>query len=275
MWLILVDAQTKWPEVIQMKSTTASKTIEVLRSLFSRFGIPHELVSDNGPQFVSDEYKQFCEQNRIRRILVAPYHPSSNGEAERFVQTFKAALRKADQKGLQLALTQFLLRYRTTPHPATGKTPAELIFGRQVRTRLDLIHPSQKEIQKGERGKRKETRKAREFEVGEPVWMRNYSGSEKWIPGIVISKSGPLSYTIGTDGQEHRRHIDQLKKRTRQESYGDDIGDKFMAVTNEQKQNPLEPESDIQTESGEPIPDLTAANTGSQVPGRDTQLNSR
>ena len=60
MWLILVDAQSKWPEVIQMKSTTASKTVEVLRSLFSRFGIPHQLVSDNGPQFVSDEYKQFC-----------------------------------------------------------------------------------------------------------------------------------------------------------------------------------------------------------------------
>ena len=60
MWLVLVDAQSKWPEVMQMKSTTASKTVEVLRSLFSRFGIPHQLVSDNGPQFVSDEYKQFC-----------------------------------------------------------------------------------------------------------------------------------------------------------------------------------------------------------------------
>ena len=104
-WLILVDAQTKWPEVIQMKSTTASKTIEVLRSLFSRFGILRELVSDNGPQSISEEYKQFCEQNGIWCILVAPYHPSSNGEVETFVQTFKAALRKADQNRLHLALT--------------------------------------------------------------------------------------------------------------------------------------------------------------------------
>ena len=144
MWLILVDAQSKWPEVIQMKSTTANKMVEILQSLFSRFGLPHQLVSDNGPRFISDEYKHFCEQNGIRRTLVAPYHLSSNGEAERFVQTFKAAMRKAEQKELQLALTQFLLRYRTTPHLVTGKSPAELIFGRQIRTRLDLLHPSDK-----------------------------------------------------------------------------------------------------------------------------------
>ncbi len=62
MWLILVDTETKWLEVIQMKSTSAGKTIEVLRLLFSKFGIPHELVSDNEPQFVSEEYKQFASK---------------------------------------------------------------------------------------------------------------------------------------------------------------------------------------------------------------------
>ena len=139
--------------------------------MISRFGIPHQLVSDNAPQFVSDEYKQFCEQNGIRRTLVASYHPSSNGEAERFVQTFKAAMRKAEQKELQLALTQFLLRYRTTPHPVTGKAPAELIFGRQIRTRLDLLHPSQKEETRKTQ-KEKGKVKPRKLEVGELVWMR-------------------------------------------------------------------------------------------------------
>ena len=56
---------------------------------------------------------------------------------------------------------------------------------------------------------------------------------------------------------------------------GDDISDEFMAVTSEQKQNPLKPEGETQIESEEPIPDPTAANTGSRVPGQDTQLNSR
>ena len=105
--------------------------------------------------------------------------------------------------------------------------------------------------------------------------MRSYSGREKWIPGVVISKSGPLSYTIGADGQEHRRHIDQLKKRVTRESNGDDIGDEFMPVMREQKQNPLETENDTRSESEERIPDPTVIDTRSQAHGQDTQLNSR
>ena len=73
MWLIVIDAATKWPEVIQMNSNTkAERTIEVLRSLFSRLGIPNQIVSDNGPQFTSDVYHQFCTNNGIRRTLIAP-----------------------------------------------------------------------------------------------------------------------------------------------------------------------------------------------------------
>ena len=251
MWLILVDAQSKWPEVIQMKSTTANKMVEILRSLFSRFGLPHQLVSDNGPQFISDEYKHFCEQNGIRRTLVAPYHPSSNGEAERFVQTFKAAMRKAEQKELQLALTQFLLRYRTTPHPVTGKSPAELIFGRQIRTRLDLLHPSDKEkTRKTQEVKGKEI--PRKLEVGDLVWMRSYGGKEKWIPGTVVSKSGPLSYTISASGQKSKRHIDQLKKRVRKGHDSDETCDDFMQVSSGRaalERAPVEPDHSTPEES--------------------------
>ena len=106
--------------------------------------------------------------------------------------------------------------------------------------------------------------------------MRNYPGREKWIPGVVISKSGPLRYTIDAGGQENGRHIDQLKKRARRESNGDDnVDEEFMPVTREQTQNPLEPEGYTQSESEEPIPDPTAADTGPQVPGEGTQPNSR
>ena len=76
--LIVVDAHTKWPEVILMSTMTASKTIAVLRSLFARYGICHQIVSDNGPQFTSEEYSQFCTGNGIRLTLLALYHPSSN-----------------------------------------------------------------------------------------------------------------------------------------------------------------------------------------------------
>ena len=89
MFFIVVDAHSKWPEVIVMSSTTAQHTIEALRSIFSHFGLPEQLVSDNGPQFTSDEFAEFMKGNGIKHILCSPYHPSSNGLAERFVQTFK------------------------------------------------------------------------------------------------------------------------------------------------------------------------------------------
>ncbi|XP_062585296.1 uncharacterized protein K02A2.6-like [Saccostrea cucullata] len=95
MFLIVIDAHSKWPEVFHMTSTTASATVKTLRTLFSRQGIPNEVVSDNGPQFISAEFKQFMTQNGIRHITSAPYHPRTNGQAERFVQSFKRAIKSA------------------------------------------------------------------------------------------------------------------------------------------------------------------------------------
>ena len=72
-----------------MTTTTASKTIEALQALFARYGLPEQLVSDNGPQFTPDDFAQFMRENGIKHIRCAPYHPSSNGLMERFVQTFR------------------------------------------------------------------------------------------------------------------------------------------------------------------------------------------
>ena len=77
MFLIVVDAHSKWPEVIQMSSTTSSKTIDVLRTLFARYRLPEQVVSDNGTQFTSDEFAQFLKSNGVKHIRTASYHPSS------------------------------------------------------------------------------------------------------------------------------------------------------------------------------------------------------
>lgn len=69
MSLVVVDAHSKWPEVVMMPSTTSQLTIDVLRSLFSRYGLPEQLVSDNGPQFTSEEFAQFMKNNGIKHIL--------------------------------------------------------------------------------------------------------------------------------------------------------------------------------------------------------------
>lgn len=99
MFLVVVDAHGKWPEVSIMSSTTTEKTIERLGEMFSRFGFPEQLVSDNGPQFISQEFEKFLEVNGIRHIHSAPYHPSTNGLAERFVQSMKQALKASQGQG--------------------------------------------------------------------------------------------------------------------------------------------------------------------------------
>ena len=127
-YLIMVDAHSKWPEVIgPMTTTTADSTINAMRNIFARYGLPTQVVSDNGPPLQSVEYEKFWRQNGIQRILVFPYHPSSNGLAERFVQTFKYAMESsADDptSSIQRQIQNFLLSYRSTPHATAHPTPS-------------------------------------------------------------------------------------------------------------------------------------------------------
>jgi len=117
-FFVLVDAHSKCPKVVEMKSTTAEKTIEVMRTLFGSYGIPEQVVSDNGPQFTLDKFAEFLRRNGIKHIRSAPYHPSTNGLAERFMQTFKRALQASEQSGRSFnqRLVNFLFSYHTTHH---------------------------------------------------------------------------------------------------------------------------------------------------------------
>jgi len=114
MFLIVVDAHTKWPEVIRMTSTSATRTIEELRKLFTAHSLPEQPVSDNGPQFVTDEFRAFMKSNGIKHIKSAPYHPATNVLAERFVQTFKQALRAVMTEKKPLSLRSWLASYWPT-----------------------------------------------------------------------------------------------------------------------------------------------------------------
>ena len=89
MFLLLVDAHSKWPEIHKMSSTMADHTIAVLRSVFAAFGLPEQVVSDNGPQFTSQEFATFPRSNGVTHICTAPYYPSSNGAVERLVQNLQ------------------------------------------------------------------------------------------------------------------------------------------------------------------------------------------
>ena len=137
MFSIVVDAYSKWPEVVPMTTTSTTKTIEELRSMFARNGIPDQIVSDNGPQFIATEFSVFVKNNGIKHIRSAPYHPATNGLAERFVQTFKQGMRAS--KSNQSISSK--LANRTAPHTTTGQSPSMLFMGRNLRTKLDVLKP--------------------------------------------------------------------------------------------------------------------------------------
>lgn len=214
MFFVIVDAHSKWLEVYPMKITTAKKTIECLRDSFARFGLPVVLVSDNGPQFSSDEFQIFMRKNGIKHKTSAPFKPSSNGQAERYVHTIKQSLRAMQnyEGSIQQKLSTFLLQYRKAPNATTNYSPAMLFLKRDVRTRIDLLLPQlksriQDKIRKGvfEFGDRK-------FDIGDSVAVRDYkSANSKWKFGKIINKDGALHYTINVQGALVRRHIDQIR----------------------------------------------------------------
>ena len=217
MFLIVVDSHSKWLEVEVMSSITSEATIEKLRDLFARYGIPQQLVSDNGSQFTSREFAEFMKGNGIKHTLVAPYHPRSNGQAERFVQTFKQFFKTEGGDSIKQSLARFLFSYRTTPNSTTGQTPAELFLNRRVRTRLDLIRPDlgRKVFNKQSNQKTRHDKSSseREFALGEQVLVQNFRGEPKWLDGTVSEQTGPVSYKVLVGDQLWKRHIDQMHQK--------------------------------------------------------------
>ncbi|GFU53298.1 uncharacterized protein K02A2.6 [Trichonephila clavipes] len=219
------DAYSKWIEVIPMKNITASFTIHHLRILFAHYGIPLTLVSDNGASFTSYEFRHFLKLNNIKHITSAPYHAATNGQAERIVQLFKASLKssRGDSGDLNEKLQRFLLQYRITPHSLTGETLSALFLKRCIRTRLDLFKPNLRDKVVQKQSSRLDTESIlREFQEGEKVAVRNYSGPNKWKIGTIINRDGTLSYSIQIGNEIWKRHVDQIKKY---EPVSDDVAE--------------------------------------------------
>ena len=217
MLLVVVDAFSKWIDVFPVKSASSATTIAKLRTLFANHGIPESIVSDNGSPFTSAEMKEFLTANGVKQITSSPYHPSSNGLAERAVQTCKSALKKMDGSSLDIKVQRFLLNYRTTPQGTTGIPPCHLLMGRQLRTRLDQVIPDlAKHVQDAQLTQKQyhdEHTKDCNFLPGQRVLVRNYTGSPCWLPGIIKTVLGPVSYQVElNDGRLWKRHLDQLLK---------------------------------------------------------------
>ena len=216
--LIAIDAHSKWIEAVCTSAVSSSCVIEELRTLFARFGLPEMIVSDNGTCFVSREFEEFLRNNGVKHTTSAPYHPSSNGLAERAVQVIKRGLKKDKEGSMSARLARVLFNYRITPQSTTGLAPTELLLGRRPRTRLDLLKPHTAERVEGKQQEQKgrhDTRSnVRSFEVGDAIFLKNFGAGARWLPGKIVEKSGPVSYhVVLEDGRRKRCHQDQLRSR--------------------------------------------------------------
>ena len=131
-YLILVDYYSSFIELSLLHTTTSQQIITHLKSQFARHGIPDRVITDNGPQFSSDVFRQFTKDYCFQHCTASPYYPQSNGMAERAVQTVKNCLKKAllDRRDPYLAL----LEYRNTPMSDDLGSPAQRLMGRRTKT---------------------------------------------------------------------------------------------------------------------------------------------
>ncbi|KII72917.1 Transposon Tf2-6 polyprotein [Thelohanellus kitauei] len=221
-WLIIVDSYSRYPCVHKTSSLSSESTIRLLEEDFAHFGYPLTIVSDNGTSFSSDEFTSWCDKRGITWISGAPYHPATNGLAERFVQTFKRALQRSTLSPDQ-ALLEFLIQYRRTPQ-SNGKSPGELLNGRVIRSQIDTFRP----IENWKTTREFEIPKSYEFiKMGSPCYVKNErrkdDKSPKWIPATVSKILGHLHALVKYENSslEVKRHFEQLRPRYPQKDDSD------------------------------------------------------
>ena len=132
--LVVSDYFSNFVEVTRLSSSTSFAVIKAMKEIFARFGIPDELVSDNGPQFASSEFKKFADSWSFRHTTSSPGYPQSNSKAEQAVQTVKRIFRKCKETGQSEYLA--LLEWRNTPSEGMTYSPAERLLGRQCKTMM-------------------------------------------------------------------------------------------------------------------------------------------
>ena len=218
-YLLVVDYFSRFPEVIQLSSTTSTSVITALKTVFARHGIPETVRSDNGPQYSSREFAQFASSYGFSHVTSSPGYAQSNGHVERAVRTIKGMLKKSKDPYLAV------LSYRATPHPWCGRNPAELCMGRNIRSTVpqtkSLLIPQWsylpefrkrnadfKEKQKVQFDRQHRVSEQDSIPDGLDVWITSESDT---IPGTVVSAGEkPRSYIVETPTGQVQRNCCHL-----------------------------------------------------------------
>lgn len=230
---VIVDYYSRFIEVEVMTKIDSQATIQRLTVIFARFGFPSSITADNGRQFVSEEFKQYYRTNGIKLNNTIPYWPQQNGEVERQNRSLlkRLAICQNEKGNWREDLQTYLLMYRSTPHTTTLKTPAELMFNRNIRDKMPSIE--QKKEVDGElydrdtemkaKGKQyidhKRRAKTSDIEEGDEVVAKRQVTTNKlsttFEPTVyTVTKRNGSEVTIesAATGTQYRRNVAHVKK---------------------------------------------------------------
>ena len=218
-YVIVADYYSKYPWIFQLAAISFNDVISALKFCFSEYGIPEEVISDNGPQFTAREYQDFAAQYGFRLTTSSPYYPKGHGFIERQVQTIKNLLSKCAKDGSDPYLA--LLQLRSTPLDSRTPSPGELLQNRKLRTTLPAIirpPPNSEAVRAALQSRQVYTNHdahAKELSKllpTQPVWVQN-TLTKKWEKGVIKSQAEtPRSYIVLTPQGEKRRNRIHLRE---------------------------------------------------------------
>ena len=223
-YLITVDYWSNFFEIDYLPTYTAVTVIHKLKAHFARYGIPEQIMSDNGPPFSSEPFREFCRSWGVQCITSSPGYSQSNGMAESAVKAAKRLLQKTADTGEDAYLA--LLEVRNTPRQGVSASPAQLLLGRQTRSLLPVrpghLQPewstdeSRRLIQHQQRRQKTSyDRRARDLPAlcgDDRVLFRPTGGTDRsWREGTVVTEHSPRSYVVrdrfGNDWRRNRRDL--------------------------------------------------------------------
>ena len=142
--LVVTDECSRFPVVAEVPSTGAIHVLPVLERIFSEYGVPEQIKSDNGAPYFGEAFAGFCLHFGVKHRRITPLHPQANGTCENFMRNLNKVVRNSLSSGsnFHAELNALLRSYRSTPHSTTGKAPAELLFANSNHCRLPRTRPA-------------------------------------------------------------------------------------------------------------------------------------
>ena len=234
--LVVIDYYSRYYEVEILMSVAASQFISRLEKIFAVHGLPVTVTSDNGPQFRSEEFERYLVDNGILHRKVTPQWAQANGEVERQTGSLLKSMRivQAEGKNWRKELVHYFATYRTTSHSVSGVCPAELSFGRKIRTKMPELRETtvnddelrdrdwEKKIKAKTYADVRRGAQPNDLQTGDQVLLKKkksdkLSATFESEPYEIVEKKGNSVVIQSPEKVQYQRNVKEVKKFTPRE----------------------------------------------------------